>query len=463
MILSNNLLKGSIPTNLGSNYGISFLDVRGNLLEGTILPVFGFWSNLSMIDFSENRLTGSIPSELGKLANLQILRVSSNGLTGSIPSELGHCRKLIKLDLSKNSFTGKIPLEITSLVKLQSLLLQENKLSGAIPDSFSSLQNLFDLQLGGNMLEGPILCSLSKLNHFNSVLNLSYNKLSGKIPGCLGNLDKLQILDISSNSFSGEIPMEVNKMISLYFVNISFNQLSGKLPTSWMRIMASYPGSFLGNPKLCLLGNDARYCGNVRDGHKRGRVLAGVIISVVISLALICSVIYIIVVQGLQQKYYHDQSLVRECQSQTEDLPEDLKFEDIIRATEGWNDKYVIGRGKHGTVYRTESSHSRKHWAVKKVNLSEANFSLEMRTLSLVRHRNVVRMAGYCVKDGYGFIVTEYMPEGTLFDVLHRQDPCSVLDWDTTALLLVLPKAFLTCIMIVCHKLFIEMSNQITF
>lgn len=53
-----------------------------------------------------------------------------------------------------------------------------------------------------------------------------------------------------------------------------------------------------------------------------------------------------------------------------------------------------------------------------------------MRTLSLIRHRNVIKMAGYCIKDGYGYIVTDYMPGGTLFDVLHRSEPRLMLDWE---------------------------------
>ncbi|KAK0591495.1 hypothetical protein LWI29_002826 [Acer saccharum] len=89
---------------------------------------------------------------------------------------------MIKLDLGKNNLSGRIPSEITSLPKLQSLFLQENKLSGAIPDSFSSIQGLFELQLGCNMLDGTIPCSLSNLHHFSSVLNISHNRLSGKIP-----------------------------------------------------------------------------------------------------------------------------------------------------------------------------------------------------------------------------------------------------------------------------------------
>ncbi|KAK9291850.1 hypothetical protein L1049_019800 [Liquidambar formosana] len=392
--------------------------------------VFGFWSNLSMLDFSDNMLSGSVPPELGKLENLQILRISSNRLTGSIPSELGYCTKMIKLDLSKNYLSGSIPSEISSSVEMQGLFLQDNKLNGLIPDAFSSLEGLFELQLGNNMLEGPIPCSLSKLHHFNSLLNLSHNKLSGEIPSCLGNLDKLEILDLSSNSFSGEIPSQLNNMISLSFVNVSFNHLSGKLPAAWMKLMASTPVSFLGNPELCVLGNDASYCREARNIHIRGWKLVGMVIGVVFSVALLCAAIYILMIRGLRKQFSSQQSLLHESKSRTEDLPEDLKFEDIMRATEGWSDKYVIGKGKHGTVYRTESVNSRKHWAVKKVDLSEESFEIEMRTMNLIRHRNVVRMAGYCIKDGYGFIVTEYMPGGSLFDVLHRSKPHVVLNWN---------------------------------
>ncbi|KAK6135145.1 hypothetical protein DH2020_031093 [Rehmannia glutinosa] len=53
-----------------------------------------------------------------------------------------------------------------------------------------------------------------------------------------------------------------------------------------------------------------------------------------------------------------------------------------------------------------------------------------MRTLSLIRHRNVLRMGGYSIRDGYGFIVTEYMPQGTLYYVLHQRKPQLALNWE---------------------------------
>ncbi|TYI14617.1 hypothetical protein ES332_A08G133400v1 [Gossypium tomentosum] len=408
--LSGNRLNGSIPSRICAGYNFSVLALANNRFSGSFPSDIGKCSSLRRVVLSNNNLQGHIPADLEENPgifswkaweawNLQILRLSSTRLTGSIPSELGHCEKMIKLDLKSNYLSGSIPPEIISLPNLQNLLLQENKLSGHIPDSFSSLQSLIELQLGGNMLEDPIPCSLNKL----------------------------QILDLSSNSFSGEIPADVNNMISLYFVNISFNHLRGKLPSVWMRIVASYPGSFVGNPELCLLGDETGNCQETEKGNSRGRVLAGIVIAVVVSVALL----YTLVVRRLQKKHSIDQTVLYKRQSRTEDLPENLKIEDIIRATEGWSEKYIIGRGKHGTVYRTETSNSRNHWAVKKVNLSSTNFKLEMRTLGLIRHRNIMRMAGYCIRDGYGFIVTEYMPGGTLFDVLHQNQPRLVLNWDT--------------------------------
>ncbi|CAN1251072.1 LRR receptor-like serine/threonine-protein kinase GSO1 [Linum perenne] len=382
-----------------------------------------------MVDFSGNRLSGSIPREFGRLANLQELHLASNLLTGTIPQELSNCTKLMELGLSGNSISGGIPPRIISLEKLEVVSLQKNKLNGAIPDSFSSSQNLRELQLSSNMLEGHIPCSLSKLKSFSSVLNVSHNKLSGQIPACLGSLDMLEVLDLSSNHFSGVIPARLNNMKTLDFFNISFNELHGKIPVSWERIAAKHPGSYIGNPGLCVT-NDAR-CGS-RGRHMSRREVAIVVTIVLLTAALLCAIVVTFTVKVIRYKYERDrdESLLREEGSRSESLPSDLKFEDVIRATESCNEVYMIGRGRHGKVYWTESTHSKKKWAVKKVNLSESDFGHEMRILNMVKHRNAVRMGGYCIANGHCFIVTEYMPGGTLFDALHKEQSYVVLDWE---------------------------------
>lgn len=50
------------------------------------------------------------------------------------------------------------------------------------------------------------------------------------------------------------------------------------------------------------------------------------------------------------KKFTSDQYLVHDYyQSIKEELPQDIKFEDVMRATEVSSDNYVIERGKHGT------------------------------------------------------------------------------------------------------------------
>ncbi|KAK4362869.1 hypothetical protein RND71_018110 [Anisodus tanguticus] len=426
--LLNNHLQGNIPDDIEKNENISYLDVRQNMLVGRIPAAFGYWTNLSTIDISENMFYGTIPAELGKLQNLERLSISSNRLTGEIPFQLSNSPKLAELDLSNNNLSGRIPKEIASSSVLTDLLLQDNKLSGALPDTFSSSQKLVKLQLGNNLLEGPIPCSLSKLMQPGFALNLSMNKFTGEIPRCLGNLDKLEILDISSNNLSGAIPIEMGKMRSLSFLNISFNNLSGKIPNTWEKLLSSHPGSALGNPELCLSGTEGSNCKHVKKSHVKWKTLAGVISGCVLSIAIIVAAMYFLVTWILHPS---NKNRLVKCQSGIEDLPDGINFEDIVHATEGWSEKYVIGRGKHGTVYKMESAKSEKLWAVKKVDLAHRAFNDEMRSLNSVRHRNLVRLGGYCMRHGYGFILTEFIPGGTLHDVLHQRKPPVVLDWES--------------------------------
>ncbi|KAL0299742.1 UNVERIFIED_CONTAM: Leucine-rich repeat receptor-like serine/threonine-protein kinase BAM2 [Sesamum radiatum] len=369
VILKNNLLQGSIPDDMENKSSISYFDLRGNAIEGKIPSVFGFWSNLSMIDLSENKFSGLIPQEFGRLQNLEVLRISSNRLTGEIPPELARCPRITELDLSKNELSGGIPVEVVSSLTLKIIRLQDNKLTGVIPNSFSNSQSLHELQLGNNMLEGTIPCSLSKVEHFSSLLNLSMNQLSGEIPKCLGNLDKLEILDISSNNFSGEIPSETNNMASLSFVNISFNHLRGQIPAVWAKILELHPEPTLGNPRLCSITTKSSSCESRKKSHTRGLILAGIII---ISTLLMACLLALNRISEIQK---------------------------------------ALGSEEGGYIRD-------------KIQLGDENSKSG-------RHRNVLRMGGYSIRDGYGFIVTEYMPEGTLYYLLHQRRPQVALNWET--------------------------------
>ena len=403
------------------------MELKGNQFEGRIPSVFGSWRNLTELDLSGNKFSGTIPRELGVLSILGVLRLSSNRLTGSIPQELGNCKRLFHLDLQNNFLNGSIPTEIIALDSLKNLLLGGNKLSGGIPDSFAATQDLLELQLGSNSLEGAIPWSLGNLQFISQIVNISNNRLSGQIPSSLSNLKMLEMLDLSKNSLSGSIPSQLNNMISLTFVNVSFNDLSGQLPSGWVKIAERSPDGFSGNPHLCIQSENAP-CSKNRSGRQIRSSIRIIVALLVSALAVMASgLCFIHYMVKRSRRRLANRVSVRGLDT-TEELPEDLTYDDILRATDNWSEKYVIGKGRHGTVYRTEFAPGRL-CAVKTVDLSQFKFPIEMKILNMVKHRNIVKMEGYCIRGNFGIILSEYMPEGTLFELLHQRKPQVPLDW----------------------------------
>lgn len=73
----------------------------------------------------------------------------------------------------------------------------------------------------------PLFCNFSSLD----ALDLSDNKISGKIPLCLGKLNNsLSILNLRNNSFEGKIPQVCKTAGKLKYIDVSYNQLQGQLP-----------------------------------------------------------------------------------------------------------------------------------------------------------------------------------------------------------------------------------------
>ena len=77
-----------------------------------------------LLNLSNNLLTGQIPPELGRLSTLLALRLENNLLTGPIPRELGNLAALEVLTLSGNSLTGEIPPEMGKLYRLNHVELR---------------------------------------------------------------------------------------------------------------------------------------------------------------------------------------------------------------------------------------------------------------------------------------------------------------------------------------------------
>ncbi len=164
LLLSNSLLSGGLPPELGSLAALRWLDLSHNQITGALPPELGNLTNLEGLLLSGNLLTGLLPSALGQLDNLRVVRLSGNQLRGAIPSELGSLTRLQALDLSSNQLDGNIPPELGELTDLQSLDLSHNKLTGEIPARLGNLTSLRRLNLSNNGLSGEIPSELQALS-----------------------------------------------------------------------------------------------------------------------------------------------------------------------------------------------------------------------------------------------------------------------------------------------------------
>ena len=96
--------------------------------------------------------------------------------------------------------------------------------------------------------------------------------------------------------------------------------------------------------------------------------------------------------------------------------------EELVKATEGFSDKNIIGRGGHGVVYlgKLEDNTAVAVKKSKMMNERESKeFAPEMAILSQINHVNVVKILGCCVEVEVPMLVYEFVPGGTLFDLIH--------------------------------------------
>ncbi|EXB75564.1 Serine/threonine-protein kinase-like protein [Morus notabilis] len=105
----------------------------------------------------------------------------------------------------------------------------------------------------------------------------------------------------------------------------------------------------------------------------------------------------------------------------------EFSHEELAAATDGFSAESFLGKGSHGSVYKAVLDDGKLVAAVKRTKLiynskttTSAFHDNEIEILSRVRHPRLVNLIGFCAHSNDNkLIVVEYMPNGSLYDLLH--------------------------------------------
>ncbi|KAG6698949.1 hypothetical protein I3842_08G045500 [Carya illinoinensis] len=428
--LEGNQLLGDISEDFGNYPNLTFMDLSHNRFYGRISGNWGQCPQLKTLKIRGNNIVGSIsPGILQNLSQLHVLDVSLNRIVGVIPKELGRLTSLVQLRLNGNQLSGAIPIEFGSLTNLEFLDLSSNRLSKSIPSNFGGLTKLHHLNLSkNNFSEGipPNLLSLFQV----SELDMSYNYLTGGIPSEIATMNSLVELNLSHNHLSGFIPAAFKEIRGLLHVDISYNELHGPIPNS---------NAFLNAPFEALQGNKG-LCGNVtglQPCSKKGqKVNFAVVLPVLGALLVLLSCLTIFQIMRRRKKDPKPEESEMHEIFPTSTLDGRTMYRDIIQTTNSFDARYCIGKGGYGSVYKATLS-SGVTVAVKKLHPRhdgeqgfQKDFLNEIVALTEIRHRNIVKLHGFCSNARYSFLVYQYVERGSLAKILGNRDVAKVVDWN---------------------------------
>ncbi|KAK3032160.1 hypothetical protein RJ639_034985 [Escallonia herrerae] len=383
------------------------------------------WANLSLyedpsvhlysIQLPSAGLAGTLPRELGELSTLRSLYLSVNSLFGNIPLELGYSSSLSEVDFGNNLLNGSLPTSIWNLCdRLISLRLHGNFLTGSLPEPALPNATCKNLQF----------------------LDFGHNAFSGNIPEFITRFHGLKELDFGSNMLSGSVPIGIAEL-SLEKLNLSHNNFSGVLP--------NFGGSskfgvevFEGNsPGLC--GPPLRGC-NGKSGLSSGAI-AGIVICLMTGVVVLASLL-IGYMQGKRRKN-GDEEDEEELEEGEEDVEtgdgegklvlfqggEHLTLEDVLNAT-----GQVTEKTSYGTVYKAKLADGGTIALrlLREGSCKDRSSCLPMiRQLGRVRHENLIPLrAFYQGKRGEKLLIYDYLPNRSLYDLLHESRAGKpVLNW----------------------------------
>ncbi|XP_076959087.1 inactive leucine-rich repeat receptor-like serine/threonine-protein kinase At1g60630 [Bidens hawaiensis] len=369
------------------------------------------------------------------------------------------------------TFNPSIICNVASLsTSIAVISLEDNNLHGESFDTIANCKSLTHLYISHNKFSGTLPDSLSRLSNLKK-LEISDNGFSGSLPS-LARISGLIEFTAQNNQLSGPIP-EFD-FLNLVSFNVSNNDFSGPIPQGGDRFTAT---SYFGNPRLC--GDplpdkcedpdSAAQNSNVSgESTKNGPTSTEILMYS--GYALVGLIVLLIIMFKVCKRGKKQEEVIKEIDhkdvstaytfasnefksvgmSKSEGYngtsfesgpvssslivltsPEvnGLKFEELLKAP-----AELLGRGKHGSVYKVNCEEHHMTLAVKRIKdwvLPSNDFKLRMKRLNIVKHPNVLPVVAFYCSRQEKLLVYEYQPNGSLLKLLHGMSTGQTFDWSS--------------------------------
>ncbi|GAU35484.1 hypothetical protein TSUD_384390 [Trifolium subterraneum] len=248
--------------------------------------------------------------------------------------------------------------------------------------------------------------------------------MEGPIPISFGEMLSLSSLDLSQNLITGVIPKSLESLSYLKHINLSYNRLQGEIPDGgpFKKFTAQ---SFMHNAALC--GNPRLQvppCNKqVRKKSKTKMILIICISSIIVVLGIL--VVACIILRRHKRKKIENP--LKSDLSTSLGIPKRISHYELVKATNGFSESNLLGKGGFGSVYQGMLS-SGKMVAVKVLDLTleatSRSFDAECNAMRNLRHRNLVQVISSCSNDDFKSLVMEFMSNGSVEKWLYSENYC---------------------------------------
>ncbi|KAF2577257.1 hypothetical protein F2Q68_00001840 [Brassica cretica] len=143
-----------------------------------------------------------------------------------------------------------------------------------------------------------------------------------------------------------------------------------------------------------------------------------------------------LVASALSIFFYKKHKMVKEVLEEWEIQcgPHRFSYKELFKATKGFSDKQLLGKGGFGQVFKGKLPGSDTEIAVKRISHDSRQgmqeFLAEISTIGRLRHQNLVRLQGYCRYKEQLYLVYDFMPNGSLDKYLYRRGNQEPLTWN---------------------------------